>query len=162
MCPARRSSVIAAMESAIKDREAAINKAFSIKQIRDILDEFGDMFKARRKTELVSRLRMILEDTNYNGLLEYDDVMEYAYQLFHEDVPKAIIIRTHDSEYKDDCPICFCQLSQLVFKCQHCNHETCESCMRKWLSTQNLYSGDLQQNCPHCSSNVVGEHHIGA
>jgi hypothetical protein len=39
----------------------------------------------------------------------------------------------------EDCPICLCELSAKVHKCQHCHRETCAECFKQWINTKAEY-----------------------
>jgi hypothetical protein len=87
-----------------------------------------------------------------------------AFKLIYADYQEnhnTINYSEHDSEYKDDCPICLSEPSEQVFKCDRCHHEVCADCMDHWLKTHvsiDLGEGGehleiqegLHRTCPYC------------
>jgi superfamily II helicase len=156
---------------------SAISKKFKIGEIRELICSLIDRPKYRSKADLSEQLRSKLAECEYNGLLEYDDIIEFGHDMVRTRFAQREIwnflpnrsvfknhIHKHDSEYHDSCPICLedPRDDDMVFKCPHCKHEICEQCMKNWLKTHvefhvnedNVLQGELHDSCPSCNSKL--------
>jgi DNA-directed RNA polymerase subunit RPC12/RpoP len=151
---------------------AAINKKFKINEIRELICSLIDRPRSRTKLDLAEQLRSKLEESNYNGCLDYDEIIEFGQELVRirherhrvvnysipvqiEEIETPVIQPTHSnwckhsSDYVDSCPICLEVPSNIVFKCDKCNHEICSDCMIDWIHSDDTNHG-LHSNCPYC------------
>jgi hypothetical protein len=144
-------------------------------QVIGLLCELMELNVSQNRALLIVQV-MLCDRSNY--YVSEDTICDY-FELFghtrrsvrseptpYIEKPITFVVAAHNSECTDDCPICMCEPTDEVFRCNTCKHEVCKDWMDHWLSSHieihglvegdehNTYVEALHHTCPYCNTDL--------